>query len=324
MTLAEVPRTEAWMSKHQVTFRQNTDHYLQKAVELGILPEIKDIKYFQMGESSVVAKAKLDGDPVVIKLSASHNVAAEGHFLKKWSESGVKTPSILNIHSGNEELPVSILVMEYINALPLSEAATREELIANGTWRYVGRILAIMHQVQGNNFGFPKGNDWERGPHITFTQSINKLLFEDRVPYLVANGILDDKTVALVHKAAAILEKDSQDGRKPSLIHGDYMPYNMFATNPPTIFDPLPEITHPYMCLGYPIFKLMTLDPRIDVEHQQLLAGYEEVTLVDRYVLSAAIVIRGIGKLKTWIEKGKTKNAQRIKYVLAEQAKLLG
>lgn len=304
--LLRQPRLEVWMDTKEIDFRLKADEYLLVAQELGIIPKFtkNNRSFFQEGESSVVIKIKTSEGILVIKLSSRNNLEGEAFFLNKWRTCGIRTPQVFNLHTADSNLNISLLVLEYIDAPLLSEVFTKDQMIDKGIFRQLGKILSQIHQIKGSGYGQPQENHLNQGIHTTFTADIAHT-------FNLKNQYFD-----LQQSVIQIMEADCVKRSAPSLVHYDFRPYNMFSTSPITVFDPIPRITHPYMCLALPLLKSLVQDPDDNRENSQFIAGYEEVELVNINVLSAAIILRGLSMLEHWRKKGKTKNIDNLEKII--------
>lgn len=324
--LEDQHRVESWMRPGEIHLRQNARDYLNKAVELQLLLDnnVQNVKAFSQGESSVVFRVYTESNTYVVKMRGDdEGLEAEASFLNAWEKQGVKVPHIYSVRSANKDLPVSILVMEFINAPILSKSMSTNEMVKKGITRELGRTLARMHEATGTGFGFSRKSDELTGIFGSLTEEIDQTLFGKHTNWLIQKGVITERDVEIARKATKILEEDIRNGTKPTLTHNDFRPYNMFATEPITIFDPDPRITHPAIDLAYSTLKPLINKPASIDEKDEFLAGYREIHTVDDRILAAATVLRGVRKLHTWQRKGRTGQVKKLREVINRNQKLI-
>lgn len=307
------PVVRSWMPPEEQTFRKQVVTYLQTAGKLDILPgPIREYDVFSQGESSVVFKVASDNGTFVVKMNrVSGIVENEASFFRNWQEQGIATPQVLTVHSANDLLPVSLSVLEFINA-PLLETISTESRISQGLSREMGRTLALIHRSKGNGFGYPLSTDPQVGTYATFTEEMGSIL-TTRFYYLQEKGIINDEDIRAITKAVAVLQADIASGTKPSLTHNDFCPYNIFATHPITVFDPNPRITHPAMCLALSLLKAeIETSGNGSSEAREILSGYRQVSAISDPILSAAGVLRSAMTLHTWARKDKMDKIKKL------------
>ena len=315
-------RIKEWMRPHEVELRSNAVAYIEKAIQLKLLPDndVSSFEAFSKGESSVVFKVETKSGPYVVKMrnKEEDRALAEAYFYRMWRQNGVRTPRVFLARQADEEIPVSLSVMEYIDAPVLSEKMVVNERIKSGLSKEMGRVLAKMHQVKGNGFGYPVGNNFF-GSHKTFGEQMFEELKRRKILLLKQEGIISNGDADYARKAINVIENDGDT--LPSLTHYDYGAYNIFATHPLTIFDPNPCFTHPVMDLALALITPTVTDhPQ---EGDQILAGYKEVNPMSDRVVSAGIVLRGLMKARTWSRKKLDNRMQRLIPLIREHGKKL-
>lgn len=302
------------MSLSELKFRKNAYKYLITAKAQGILPgqRLKSIFFFPSGENSVVSKITTEQKPFVVKMRKDIGILEiEKTFLNEWSKQNVTTPKILTSHTSNKNLPVSILILEYINAPLLSDAMNPSEMLKKGITRKLGSILANMHKAKGEGFGIPRIENNTRGKFDTFSEYIETNLFKEKLPWLVKKGILTQKSIIFAQKAVTIIEADIESGTLPSLIHNDFGPYNIFYTRPLTVFDPIPEINHPSLCLASLLLRHLidssdkSTEKEIQKEKDEVLNGYRKITPISDLVIMSGSILKSLIILSRWQKKHK-------------------
>jgi len=282
------PLSAEWMLPHEASLRERAPEYLETVIASGMFGEreIRQTELLSGGVSSVVYRIDFDEGSAVVKMAPKgSDLRADATFFEKCQEAGISVPDVIACLDPSEELPVSVMAMDFIDAPSLRENSSDKEL-PEEKLREMGRIQATLHDVRGRGFGH-LGVDGA-GKLASFEEQLRESDTFDRAHILRSKGLLD-ATPAQLDEAAALLAK-SVDPENTSLTHNDFLPYNIFDTEPLTVFDPLPRYSHPLYCLGMTIVKSLASG---DLRQAQLvLAGYEEVHPVDREELKAAILLR--------------------------------
>lgn len=325
--LIEEPAIASWMTEDEVVFRRQAKEYLQKAADAGVLTsrKIDEVKVFADGETSVVFLVKSPELTYVAKLTRHpETVEREAVFFEKWAEQGVRIPRVLALHTTNDQIPVSIVSLEYIDAPILSRFLNTEQRVKKGVAREMGRTLASMHRAKGEGFGFPIPENRTKGNFVTFKEEFENTFLKRRANWLKEQGVITDQDLSSTQTAIEIIEKDLRSGIKPSLVHDDFRPYNIFASEPITVFDPNPRITHPFMCLALTLIKSEVESGTFGKqERDEILSGYSEITKVNNHVLSAAIVLRGLRTLNTWKRKDKEEKVSTLLELVRKHQQLI-
>ena len=308
-----------WMNSQELEFRINVEDYLLKAAELGLLQgrHIKNKTIFPTGETSVVFKIETEAGTSVVKMTKNPGILeAESAFLQLWSTNGVKTPTIIKLHTANERFPTSILSMEFIDA-PMLEDETPQSRIHRGISREIGKTLAKMHRITGEGFGQPIINNKIHGTFNTLREEIVNNVLGTQAEWLLRQGIIKPDDLLVAETALNILENDLKEKKFPSLTHNDMGMHNAFATNPIPVFDPIPLITHPYLCLA---LCLIVIEQESNdygkQESVEILLGYSKISPVVSRSLDAAIYLKSIEKLYPWSKKGKKKSVAMLHSIL--------
>lgn len=323
--LLEQPRIEPWMKPEDITFRNSAVTHLHTAADIGLLPgSIEGFGVFPTGESSVVFKLDSNNGPFVVKMTPTVGVVeTEAGFFSRWKEQGVKTPEVLAVHTANDTLPVSISVLEFIDAPLLGDTIRTKSRVALGISREMGRTQALMHKAKGIGFGHPIFTTPTHGSLTSFSEEMAGV-FAQRTELLISKGIIGGHDLEMASRATAIIEKDLAAGVLPALTHNDFRPYNILATSPITVIDPNSRITHPAMCLSQSLLKALVESSGYGKqEFDEILTGYREISKIDDNILAAATILRSILTLHTWVNKGQEKKVGKlITYMREKQNEL--
>jgi aminoglycoside phosphotransferase (APT) family kinase protein len=318
------PKIEEWMPPEEQQFRGRAKEYLERAGDMGLLPApLATFGIFPKGVSSVVFLVNAETEPFVAKMALEPTkVAVEAACFKAWHDHGVKTPQVYSSHVATSDLPVSMATFEYIEAADLSEEPITDKAAANQVSRKLGRFLAQMHEAKSSGFGIPQLPDLT-GKRSTFGEEVLPSLHR-RLESLAQRSIITSKDTEEVLKAFWVLEADVGRGRESCLTHNDYLTYNVLNTEPFTVFDPDPLVTHPMLDLATSmiISEAIGQPDRYGVA-DEILAGYREMTQVDSRMLSAAAVVRTIRKMNTWAHKNRMEQVNICVEILRREAKKL-
>lgn len=327
MSFSNLPPIYHWMDDEEKSFRKKSEQLIEDAINSGILPgDLIKTEFFNSGENSVVAKVTTTVQSYVVKLRRETGILeSERVFFEEWQKQGVKVPKIIYCSPPSEAFPYAISALEYINAPLLSESRTMPEMINKKIFQELGEVLAKIHLSRGEGFGKPLVGNEKKGEFNSLSEEMNELLFETKVPILKSLGIIDQKNIEVAHLAVDLLEKDIQKGRNPSLIHNDFGPYNIFNTEPLTVFDPNPRVTHPAICLAILLARfIIDTTPRaivqneIEEERGQILAGYRNVTFLSDEIIAAGSILRYLEVLYHWNTKGKKIEIQKLLKLLKQ------
>lgn len=300
--LYDEPKIEPWMDSDQISLRSNARSYLQTALDLGLLPasHILEAKVFSQGVSSAVFRVSTGEGYFVVKMRNTPGVLeSESLFFQEWAKYGVRTPKVLDTFTASEKLPVSMLVMEYIDALVLAEVMKTPELTQHGYALEMGRILARMHKAKGQGFGIPRHGDEKRGVFNTFSEQIENTLFKSRINELLNGKHIGDQEVILAKQSVKAMEKELAAGETPSLLHYDLIPPHIFKTQPLTVFDPVGLISHPAFCLSMTIFRMRQymfdhLDEDCPEMIGEIIKGYREVGKVSSEAIASGVILNAL------------------------------
>lgn len=318
------PRIESWMSQDKLSFRDDAINNLHSASEMGILPRpISEFGIFPDGDISVVFLVNQQDQPYVVKMvDRTGVIEAESWCYQKWAENGVKTPNVINVHSKDNKLPVSVLVMEYIPAKSLDNVHDTQSRIDNGISYQMGVNLARIHKIKGTGYGEPTSENILVGMYKSLSSLLDEELLREKIPALLSQQLLTQKDLDFVIKAVAVLEKDITNGMTPSLLHNDYGPNNILNTHPLTVIDPGPKLGHPVLCLALPLLKSKARNMELgQIETDEILKGYREITPIEDNIITAGQIIRSIYLIDTWNKKGKPKKVERMLSILREEEK---
>ncbi|MEK7184884.1 MAG: phosphotransferase, partial [Patescibacteria group bacterium] len=267
----------------------------------------RDVQVFFPSAEAASFTCILDasGDKKVLKipLSTKSFYKYEGTFLRAWEKVGVKVPHVLEegIIDGSH-----YLLMDFIDAKTVQETYKKGEVLRKEMFVKMGEMLRIMHTAKSEGFGSIKNN---KGNYKTFGEWLNN---EIKSRKLEIDEISDDFPLAIT-----IFNEYSGDSTQSSYCHNDYAYQNIFATDPLTVFDPIPILSHPYIDLASAITKAIGRGINSDEVSHQLMRGYSgDVLVLNRKALQAALVIQSHLIFTTWSQTGKEQGIKDMKTYL--------
>ena len=203
---------------------------------------------------------------------------------------GVLTPPAVGaIPVGDGAEGAALLVLEAVVPIPRG----RPE------WRAMGRTLARIHSVKGEEYGFPTHNYWgslrqDNTPHADWIDYYLERRLAPRLKAAVDGGHLPPPIAARVERLAARLADPSSrlagPPMPPTLLHGDAHHNNFISTvEGPYLIDPAVYYGHPEMDLAYIDFFAPV--PGVFFE------GYQEIAPID----GGFTARRDLWRLPAWL-----------------------
>ena len=263
------------------------------------------IEFAHKGISSVIAIIDTPADKWVLKIPRNKTFSVgEGQFFQVWEKAGVTTPQI--IETGElKSFPYTL--MQFIDAPTLDTKYTSEELTSNGKFTEMGKILRLMHSEKVNGYGyvvdgkpeFETAEEWLEGDNM-----------KKRFDYIYEHNLLEGVGGELV-KALEVIKQNSKI-EESTYCHDDFVPSNMFATNPITIFDANPRFNSGYYDLGrIKFFNIVFKNSEESLK--QLLDGYFGEDSCNNQVLNAYTFLTFCVKCRYWHKSGKEKELNEVK-----------
>lgn len=264
-----------------------------------------EVSFAQKGVSSLVSIIDIGERKYVLKVPRRPGMAElEALFLNAWKSAGVAVPEIID--QGMIDTHAYIL-MEFIDAENLKDHYTLNGLIRERIFVKMGETLRAMHGVHASGFGKPIHG---KGEYDDFK---SWLLGEDgyakKKDDIEKLNLLDD-SYGPIETVIDILISGLEN--KSVYCHYDFAPENIFATDPVTVFDPIPAFNHPFMDLARTIVIAVSRCGPTDAASQLLEGYFGKDREYDMRALHAAIVIQAYMKFPYW---NKTAQTQRLEYV---------
>lgn len=316
MKLLSKPKVEAWRDDNYKQLALNSNDYLDIAIQEGLLDGQKIVKkgVISDGDSSVVYYLETKDNRYIVKFApAKGDLMPRKLFFEEWSKQGVKTPTIYKVREADVRIPYELALIEFIDADTLSRTYSKKELYENGYYGMLGTTLAKMHKAKGKGFRELNNPTLLVGKHKTLSEELDYDIKQKRLDKLIEKAYVDPSVEQYYQEAIELLE-DNMAGKMPSLCHNDFLPYNIMATEPITVFDPSPSISSPLKDLGSTVGKILLKDSSyIKDAARQMVAMYEkEFGELDYATLNAAIYISYIRKIPRAIVSGEEDRAKEL------------
>jgi Ser/Thr protein kinase RdoA (MazF antagonist) len=316
MNIITKPKVEDWRDDKYKRLAQNSKNYLLIAIEEGLLDGRQVTKggVISDGDSSIVYYVETNDNRYIVKFAPSKgDLITHKLFSDRWSERGVKTPTIYKIREADEQIPYELALIEFIEANTLSKTYTKKELHEKGYYGDLGTTLAKMHRAKGEGYRKLKVPNVLVGKYNTLSGELDYDIKQKRLDKLIERRYVSNTVEQNYQQAKETLEKN-MTGKMPSLCHNDFLPYNIMATDPITVFDPSPSISSPLKDLGSTVGKILLKDNSyIKEAAKQLVTSYEsESSEMDYEALNAAIYISYIRKIPRAIISGDNDKANQL------------
>ena len=133
-------------------------------------------------------------------------------------------PTVLLTDLSRTELPTDVLVASHLDGIPLIDAGELPPLVADEVQRQLGGLMARLHTVHGDHFGYPNRAAGLHAPTWpkAFGRMVDALLGDAR---RWGTPLPEDEIHAVLRRHAAALA----EVRTPSLVHTDLWAGNLFV-----------------------------------------------------------------------------------------------
>ncbi len=274
------------------------------------------VTFSKEGISSLVAFVEVQEEKYVLKIPLGTTVpeGSEALFLKTWEAGNVRVPHVFK-EGRIAERP--FVLMQFIDAPLVGEKYGNDPAKMEQVYFEAGTILRNMHKPEATGFGLVVEG---RGEYESFDQWLNSADMKKREEYIQEHGVLHDEEHGSYATAKKVLIDYIGDSDTSSYCHFDYSTGHLFATEPPTVFDPNPFFNHGYIDLGKTLVNYIAHSGTFP---QKLLAGYGDEGHVDEQVLHAAIFVNRVYKLPYQHQKNRTQVIENFHTYLAQHKSLL-
>ncbi|MDB5190421.1 MAG: hypothetical protein JWN49_747 [Parcubacteria group bacterium] len=249
-----------------------------------------EVTFSHNGISSLVSILDTGEQKFVLKIPLKVNYSrSEATFLRAWERVGVHVPHVVEAGEIGEH---HYLLMEYIDALTLRETYIPVELVENETYIEMGSTLRKMHTAAAEGYGDLVDGKAEYADIQTWLESSQ---LQEKIPYVKEHALLNDTEHGSIERSFQILFTKIGTTSNTVYGHSDFSVGNIFATQPLTVFDPIPFLNHPYMDLA----RSMILAVRAGLVEaaEQLVQGYFNDEDYDPQLLQACLVVNAYQKV---------------------------
>ncbi|PRF56740.1 aminoglycoside phosphotransferase family protein [Burkholderia multivorans] len=266
-----------------------------------------DLQLLSNGQSTVLSGTqRLSGLPVVLKLTIAPGTAkSEAYFLDSWRASGVPVPNVLLVDDATHDHEPDILVMERVNGSPLA----RSGHVSTDMVKRIAKLQSLMHRAAGQGYGRPDREQPWRGVAGTFSDEM-EIEWERRLAQIVQHEMFQGRLRSQFLAATCCIESDCERERSGgTLTHSDLSMDNVLLNTAGeiVIIDPNCRLTHPAMCAAYTFLRL-SLGGQADAA-QIYRFSYLSDSGIREQVFGAALQLRTILSISTWLKKGKFSEA---------------
>lgn len=267
----------SWMPEVKKKFRKEANEYFTNA--LLSVPLLKDqnleVTYFLEGVGSIVAKiVSSTGETYVMKTTETVNhTNGEICTYKATTDAGIKVPKLFydGIHN---DLP--FLIMEYFDTGTLSDKLKDKKITLKEVAEIKSKFFCDLKKVEGQGYGWP----------VRYEEGILKGNFQDIVEFVdtwfCKKGLLE---VAQKHMPSISWEKDLEyhsNKTKEQNVSGvcklgtfDFQTGHVFASNPPTLFDPCARLEPEYFDLAQLIIPFLYNNKESVFLNKDVFAQYQ-------------------------------------------------
>ncbi|MCC7372159.1 MAG: phosphotransferase [Chloroflexi bacterium] len=268
------------------------------------------------GKASTVYRVWLrSGRDVVFKSAPASVVETEALWLRGWQTVGVETPEVY----AHGVLPdgTPYLLMEFVAGPSVESEIAAGRLQYDETQRRIGRMLAAMHAVRAEGFGWAGEDHLDEAGRGCFA-TLREQLAAEKLPrglrFALEVGAISEQDLGAVERAVDVLsEHVLLTGSRRT--HGDFRTGNMLLRGERlVVIDPSPAATHPYICVAYSVLLEELEAGALPVS---FLEGYGEVWPIDARALDAALLIRAGIMFDSFGRRRETECGRRLPSVFA-------
>ncbi|WP_183085189.1 phosphotransferase family protein [Trinickia fusca] len=266
-----------------------------------------DLQLLSNGQSTVLGGIqRSSGLPVVVKLTIAPGTAkSEAYFLDSWRAGGVPVPKVLLVDDTVHDHRPDILVMERVKGVPLASSGH----VSIDMVKRIARLQSLMHRAAGQGYGRPDREQPWKGVADTFSSEM-EIEWERRLAQIAQHEMFRGQLRSQFFAAICTIESDLEHKKSGgALTHSDLSMDNILlnADGEIVIVDPNCRLTHPAMCAAYTFLRL-SLAGQADIA-QIYRASYLSDSGIRERIFGAALQLRTILSISTWLRKGKFSEA---------------
>jgi len=240
-----------WMPDEKKKFRKNANEYFKNAlVQVPFLKDMElEVTYFLEGVGSIVAKV-VSGDAIYVMKTTETVNHTNGEICsyKALTDKGIKVPKLFfdGIQDG-----FPFLLMEYVASGTLADKVKRNEMKLKDAGEILASFFNDMKRVEGQGYGWPV--KYENGILKGNFQDINEFVdtWYCKSEFVeIANTHMPVLSWSEEFKKHCTKVKEQNADSLSKLGSFDLHIGHIFATTPPTMFDPCSRLEPEYFNLG--------------------------------------------------------------------------
>jgi fructosamine-3-kinase len=271
------------------------------------------ITYFNKGVSSLVVRIHTEAkESYVLKISRNNYAELEATIFERWSAIGVSVPKTF----ANGQIGIySYVIMEHINSSTLGEQIIKNRFIAPQISKNIGKTLARIHQIKTKGFGSLSSINLAGLYKHYKDEFANYFISNNIINHLLNSNLVNDKWIIELNLAKRTIENLEMHTDNYSTIgHMDFSPFNLFSTDPITVFDPDPSACFPIIDLAQTLISSIRAHGYLPIHLRNIILSYEKESgrQVDMELLKAACLIQGLRKLNHLIINDRNDAIQKI------------
>ena len=276
-----------------------------------------NVTFTQQNVSSLVAILESPESKFVLKVSLSDKRQGEAEFLKVWENQNVAVPHVTE--EGVFDSTYPYMLMEFIDARQLRETTDYEHMIEKETFVDMGKTLHTMHVPEAEGFG-PIIDG--KASYSEFSEWLTSADLAKKIAYCQKHDVFTEEHGSL-DSALETLKSFAKKTGKTSYCHNDFADYNIFDTQPLTVFDPNPSFNNRYIDLGMSIVIAIGHGGRTEAADQLIRGYFSESDPINKKVLQAAILLQSHVRSTFWNQTKKMTEVENIRKYLIQNKHLL-
>ncbi len=249
ITFLNTCSTQDWASGKDKEFRSKANEFLTKVITDSPLftgNQSVSVEYYQEGISSIVAKVMLPDDQKFVFKTNSRSWLLQSEIigLQTWVDIGIKTPKV---HETGEYNNYPYYIMDCFENTTLANSLDKELISPTEIGAIIGEFFFVMQKVTGQGFGrkFSKENGKLVGRQTSLSEYIDQEFKDKELLGTLQKNAPNTLWQELLNTHIHNIE-EQYDASISILGNFDMSPRHIFTTEPPTLFDPLPELAPKY------------------------------------------------------------------------------
>jgi hypothetical protein len=234
-----------------------------------------------------------------------------------WTDNDITVPKI---HETGEYNTCPYYIMDCFENTTLEDSLHKESISPEETGMIIGEFFSAMQKITGHGFGekFSRENGKLVGPHTSLSDYLNTEFRNNKLLEVLQSNIPNIHWQELLTVHIHNIEERC-DASTSILGNFDMGPRHIFATQPPTLFDPLPELAPKYFDIAMYLIpekgtyknehytrKKATIDSFIQLQGD-----------ISRQIISSAIWLLTYRKCANLLQKTNEKRTARANHMIS-------